>query len=63
MLCTGLDMVVRDESGNVLDVNSTSTTQLYEHHINAVDRIKKANVRLRISRFHFVNEINFSVFV
>ncbi|XP_037029968.1 dedicator of cytokinesis protein 1 isoform X7 [Bradysia coprophila] len=39
----GLDMVVRDESGNVLDVNSTSTTQLYEHHINAVDRIKKAN--------------------
>lgn len=48
ILCTGLDMVVRDESGNVLDVNSTSTTQLYEHHINAVDRIKKANVSLII---------------
>lgn len=49
-------MVVRDESGNVLDVNSTSTTQLYEHHINAVDRIKKANVRLKnVFKFRFVN--------
>lgn len=40
----GLDMVVRDESGNILDINTTSTTQLYEHHMNAMDRIKKANV-------------------
>lgn len=42
--CVGLDMVVRDESGNVLDIETTSTTQLYEHHVNAVDRIRKANV-------------------
>lgn len=40
----GLDMVVRDESGDVLDTTITSTTQLYEHHINALDRIKKATV-------------------
>lgn len=37
-------MVVRDDSGNILDINSTSTTQLYEHHVNAVDRIRKATV-------------------
>ncbi len=56
-------MVVRDESGNVLDVNSTSTTQLYEHHINAVDRIKKANVSLEKrfqSSIDFVN--NYLIF-
>lgn len=40
----GLDMVVRDESGNILDTNSTSTTQLYEHHIYAIERIRKATV-------------------
>lgn len=37
-------MVVRDDCGNVLDINATSTTQLYEHHVNAMDRIKKAKV-------------------
>lgn len=40
----GLDMVVRDESGNILDTTATSTTQLYEHHIFAIDRIRKATV-------------------
>lgn len=40
----GLDMVVRDDSGNVIDINATSTTQLYELHANAVDRIKRAKV-------------------
>uniref|UniRef100_A0A182T221 SH3 domain-containing protein n=1 Tax=Anopheles maculatus TaxID=74869 RepID=A0A182T221_9DIPT len=38
-----LDMVVRDDSGNIVDIDRTSTTQLYEHHLNAVDRIKRAN--------------------
>ncbi|XP_049300946.1 dedicator of cytokinesis protein 1 isoform X1 [Anopheles funestus] len=38
-----LDMVVRDDSGNIVDIERTSTTQLYEHHLNAVDRIKRAN--------------------
>lgn len=37
-------MVVRDESGNILDTTITSTTQLYEHHIYAIDRIRKATV-------------------
>ncbi|XP_055851030.1 dedicator of cytokinesis protein 1 isoform X1 [Episyrphus balteatus] len=39
----GLDMVVRDESGNMLDTNATCTTELYDHHLNAVDRIRRAN--------------------
>ncbi|XP_055923008.1 dedicator of cytokinesis protein 1 isoform X2 [Eupeodes corollae] len=39
----GLDMVVRDEGGNMLDTNATCTTELYEHHLNAVDRIRRAN--------------------
>uniref|UniRef100_A0A1Q3FGS7 Putative signaling protein n=1 Tax=Culex tarsalis TaxID=7177 RepID=A0A1Q3FGS7_CULTA len=38
-----LDMVVRDECGNILNIDKTSTTQLYEHHLNAVDRIKRAS--------------------
>ncbi|CAD7083698.1 unnamed protein product [Hermetia illucens] len=38
----GLDMVVRDDTGNVLDINSTCTTELYEHHVHAVDRIRRA---------------------
>uniref|UniRef100_A0A182ID12 Signaling protein n=1 Tax=Anopheles arabiensis TaxID=7173 RepID=A0A182ID12_ANOAR len=38
-----LDMVVRDDGGNIVDIERTSTTQLYEHHLNAVDRIKRAN--------------------
>ena len=37
-------MVVRDEVGNILDIHKTSTTQLYEHHVKALDRITKANV-------------------
>lgn len=37
-------MVVRDECGNILDINATSTTQLYGHHINATERIRSANV-------------------
>lgn len=41
----GLDMVVRDESGNILDTTATSTTQLYEHHLFAIDRIRKATVQ------------------
>lgn len=45
----GLDMVVRDESGNILDTNSTSTTQLYEHHIYAIERIRKATVSIERS--------------
>ncbi|XP_037945652.1 dedicator of cytokinesis protein 1-like isoform X2 [Teleopsis dalmanni] len=39
----GLDMVVRDESGDILDTTKTCTTELYEHHLNAVNRIIKAN--------------------
>lgn len=40
----GLDMVVRDESGDILDTNTICTTELYENHVNAVQRIEKANV-------------------
>lgn len=37
-------MVVRDESGNILETNRISTTELYEHHIYAIERIRKATV-------------------
>lgn len=40
----GLDMVVRDENGDILDTNAICTTELYENHVNAVTRIEKANV-------------------
>ncbi|EDV94993.1 dedicator of cytokinesis protein 1 isoform X2 [Drosophila grimshawi] len=39
----GLDMVVRDESGDILDTNAICTTELYENHVHALERIKKAN--------------------
>ncbi|XP_053682558.1 dedicator of cytokinesis protein 1 isoform X2 [Sabethes cyaneus] len=45
-----LDMVVRDDSGNILDIERTSTTQLYEHHLNAVDRIKRASTSTNKNR-------------
>lgn len=45
----GLDMVVRDESGDILDTNSICTTELYENHVNAVQRIEKANVSRNLS--------------
>lgn len=40
----GLDMVVRDDNGNILDIAQTSTTQLYEHHVKATNRIQQATV-------------------
>lgn len=42
----GLDMVVRDENGDILDSNTICTTELYEHHMNAVSRIIKASVSI-----------------
>ncbi|XP_011063239.1 PREDICTED: dedicator of cytokinesis protein 1 isoform X2 [Acromyrmex echinatior] len=38
----GLDMVVRDEHGNILNPMETSTIQLYYHHETAAERIRKA---------------------
>lgn len=37
-----LDMVVRDDHGNVLNPEETSTLQLYYHHETAAERIRKA---------------------
>ncbi|PSN51994.1 Dedicator of cytokinesis protein 1 [Blattella germanica] len=38
----GLDMVVRDEEGNILNPDVTSTIQLYWQHELATERIRKA---------------------
>lgn len=46
LICLGLDMIVRDDLGNVLDITKTSTTKLYEEHDKARKRIRNANVRL-----------------
>lgn len=48
-LFTGLDMVVRDDNGNILDINQTSTTQLYEQHVQATNRIRRATVSVLLS--------------
>ncbi|XP_047365946.1 dedicator of cytokinesis protein 1 isoform X2 [Vespa velutina] len=37
-----LDMVVRDDQGNVMNPENTSTIQLYYHHETAAERIRKA---------------------
>jgi dedicator of cytokinesis protein 1 len=42
-------MVVRDDNGNIVDINQTSTTQLYEHHVKATSRIQQATVSLSLS--------------
>lgn len=44
----GLDMVVRDDNGNILDIGKTSTTELYQRHVLANERIQKANVSFSI---------------
>ncbi|KAG5670986.1 hypothetical protein PVAND_001211 [Polypedilum vanderplanki] len=42
----GLDMVVRDDNGNILDINNTSTTELYEQHVQATRRIRRATTEI-----------------
>ena len=54
----GLDMIVRDENGDQLDTNKTCTTELYEHHMKAVDRIIKANVSLGTIKDKFIETID-----
>ncbi|CRL05400.1 CLUMA_CG018000, isoform B [Clunio marinus] len=46
----GLDMVVRDDNGNILDINQTSTTQLYHHHVRAATRIRRATSEFNKNR-------------
>ncbi|XP_034937564.1 dedicator of cytokinesis protein 1 isoform X2 [Chelonus insularis] len=43
----GLDMVVRDDHGNILDPEKTSTIQLYYHHQIASERIKKTTTDIK----------------
>lgn len=43
----GLDMVVRDDHGNVLNPLKTSTIQLYYHHKTAAEMIRKAAMAVK----------------
>lgn len=63
-LFSGLDMVVRDESGNILDINKTSTTQLYINHTSAEERITRAQVKCFILKFlyHCLTNTKFSLY-
>lgn len=54
-------MVVRDESGDILDTNQSSTTQLYQHHMYAIERIRKATVSFIF--FCFMNHCMYIHFV
>lgn len=38
-----LNMAVRGDTGNVLGINTTRTTEPYEHRTHAVERTRKAN--------------------
>lgn len=43
----GLDLVVRDKNGNIINPEETSTIQLYYLHKNATERMRKVSqVRL-----------------
>lgn len=64
-----LDMVVRDEHGNILNPERTSTVQLYYQHETAAERIRKAAIETKkkppkpqapvFSYIFFVNIRNF----
>lgn len=45
----GLDMVVRDDQGNILNPESTSVIELYRHHEMATQRILTPSVSKRDS--------------
>ncbi|VDM46653.1 unnamed protein product [Toxocara canis] len=50
----GLDMQIRDETGRVIDIDSTSVVHAYRAHLNAVDRIlhdSKPNQTHTVSAF------------
>jgi len=40
-------MVVRDDQGNILNPEVTSTLELFHHHELATDRIRKATVNFQ----------------
>lgn len=40
----GLDLVVRDNQGNILNSLHTPTIELYKHHESATERIRNASV-------------------
>jgi dedicator of cytokinesis protein 1 len=48
-----LDMVVRDDQGNILNPDITSTIQLYWQHELATERIRKATVSFKIFSMTF----------
>lgn len=50
----GLDMVVREDNGSILDIGKTSTTKLYEHHVKAMQRIQQATVSLSPPSTHYI---------
>lgn len=58
----GLDMVVRDENGDILDTNTICTTELFENHVNALTRIEKANVGLNCCAY-FCKLISFNAYI
>ncbi|KAB7505734.1 Dedicator of cytokinesis protein 1 [Armadillidium nasatum] len=37
----GLDLVVRDEQGNILNPDITSTVKLFRHHVEATEKLKR----------------------
>lgn len=42
----GLDMIVRDKDGNLINPDETSTLKLYYHHRSAAERIRDKRIRI-----------------
>lgn len=55
----GLDMVVRDKHGHLLDPDNTSTIDLYNHHKNATERMNLPKVRMqKLSSTNIISNAN-----
>lgn len=58
----GLDLVVRDPEGNVIDPDSTGAIQLYRRHVSTSSRIKTTS-RVETPKKEVVFYMQYSVFV
>ncbi|XP_034240436.1 dedicator of cytokinesis protein 1 isoform X3 [Thrips palmi] len=58
-----LDMVVRDDQGNILNPEVTSTLELFHHHELATDRIRKATCGSLKKTSKVVSHYSYTLFV
>ncbi|CAG2106061.1 unnamed protein product, partial [Medioppia subpectinata] len=59
----GLDLVVRDDSGNILNPEITSTIDLYRAHESATDRIKQLALNIEYKNKRSSSRYNHNLYV